>query len=326
MELSCKSFWPHDLQHPTHLIVIVSIIAVITLILNLLLIYSLFKTRQTHTNTFRFIIAMSVSDVLLGAFVMPATAVAISIRGDGKSCRLDQSTQFGLYIFTYFSFFMLVSITFDRLYQIRSLRISARTFSSKQIFGILTAILAFSIIWTYFAIINISFDYQMFVVSFNVCLFLIMMISCACLIRKVRIHNLTVASNLGKSSLRSRISARIEINASKVVWVLLMTIIVSYLPINIVTPWLSYVRYKKRERPNSEMSASLMWACIFEFAYASVNAFIFIMTNCKIKRFLWRRIVMVLTNKESSVYATGHEARTIQNHMQKMKKNAIAPL
>jgi len=324
--MSCNSFWPRDLRHPTHLTVVISIIAVLALILNPLLIYSLYKTRQTHTNTFRFIIAMSVSDVLLGAFVMPATAVAIFVRRDHKSCLLDQATQFGIYIFTYFSFFMLICITFDRLYQLRSLRVSARTLTGKQMFGILATILAFSIFWTYFAIINFSFDYQIFVVSFHVCLFLVMLVSCAFLIRKVRIHNMTVASSLGKSSLRSRISARIEINASKVVWILLMTIIVSYLPINVVTPWLSYVKYKKREMPNRDMSTSLIWACIFEFVYASVSAFIFIMTNCKIKRFLWRKIVMVLANKESSVYATGHEAQTIQNHMQKMRKNAISPL
>ena len=310
MEFDCKSFLPHHIQHPTHLVVLIAIAAVLTLILNPLLIYSLIKTKQTRTNTFRFIIAMSISDILLGAIVMPTTAIVTIVRERHKDCILDQGAQFGFYLFSYFSFSMLLSITFDRLYQLRSLRQSARAFSCNRIACILVSCLATAAVWAYISIAYISFAFQIALVVVNVCLFLIVLACYTRLIRKIRIHCLTVSSSLAKSNFRG-VSARIEINASKVVWILLVTLIVTCLPFNIISPWLLYVKYEKKIVPNSILTTSTMLAYLLVFTYAFANALIFLSTNYRIRRFLWRRFGKMLASKQTSVYAA--EMRKVRN-------------
>ena len=301
MELSCKSFWPHDLQHPTHQIVIISIIAVLTLILNPLLIYSLFKTRQTHTNTFRFIIAMSVSDVLLGAFVMPATAVTISIRVNHKSCVLDQTTHFGFYLFAYFSLFMLMSITFDRLYQLRRLRNSPKSFNQKQLAGLFAFCIITTLFISYFGVAYISFNYQISLVAANCCLIAPLFGSYACLLHKVRIHNIVVAKNLANTNFQGRVSARIETKTSKVVWVLLVALIITYIPFNIITPWLSYVKYVKKEIPDMGLSTATMWAYILIYLHTVVNSLICMTSNSKTRRFIRSKFSKYLAGGEAEV-------------------------
>ena len=299
-------------------------VAVLTLILNPLLIYSLFKTKQTHTNTFRFIIAMSISDVLLGAIVMPASAITISIRENHKNCFLDQATQFGFYLFAYFSFFMLMSITFDRLYQLRNLRRTAKILSFKQTACLFVICVVATSLWAYLGVVLVSFVYQIYLVVVNACLFLTMVVSCTLLIREVRIHNLKVSPGLAKSTFRGRVSPRINTNASTIVGILLVTLIVNNAPFHIIIPWLSYVKFKKSETPSRELSIATMWAYIFVFAYAFTNTLIFLSSNYRIKRFLRRRFFKTLTRKQSTVYVAQCELRNIGNRKQEPANNFIA--
>ena len=261
-------------------------VAVLTLILNPLLIYSLFKTKQTHTNTFRFIIAMSISDVLLGAIVMPASAITISIRENHKNCFLDQATQFGFYLFAYFSFFMLMSITFDRLYQLKRLRNSPKSFSPRQLAVLFVCCVVSTVFISYFGVASISFQYQIALVTGNFCLITPLLASYACLLHKVRIHNMVVTKNLANCNFKGRVSARIDTNTSKIVWVLLATLIITYTPFNVITPWLSYVKFEKKEIPNTGLSTATMWAYILYFVHTVINAIICMMSNRKTRRFV----------------------------------------
>ena len=310
MGLDCKSFWPHDLHYSTHLTVIITIIAVVTVVLNPLLIYSLFKTKQTHTNTFRFIIAMNISDFLQGAVVMPAKVVTITIRDSHKNCQLDQATQFGFYLFGYFSYFMLMAITFDRLYQLRRLRRTPKTFNLKQFAVFITICIISTVIGSYFSVTNISFSYQVAMMCTNVCLITSVFGSYACLLHRVRIHNASVTKNLANSNFQGHIQARVDTNASRVVWVLLAALIVTYVPFNVTTPWLTYVKYEKKQVPDNALSLATMWAYVLIFAYAFLNAVIFMKSNGKIRRFIWRGFRTLLGDRETSVQTIPRHTRS----------------
>ena len=310
MALDCNSFWPHELHHWTHLTIIISIIAVLTVAINLLLIHSLFKTKQTRTNTFRFLIAMNISDLLQGALVMPATAITITIRDSHKNCHLDQATQFGFYLFGYFSYLMLMAIAIGRLYQLRRLRQFPKVLTGKQLTVLLGACFTVTVIWAYFGVAYISFKYQMALMVANICLISSVSVSYTRLIRKVRVHNLIVTKSLANANFQGHVQARVDTNASRVVWVLLAALIVTYVPFNVTTPWLTYVKYEKKQVPNNALSLATMWAYVLIFAYAFLNAVIFMKSNGKIRRFIWRGLEKFFRNRETGVYVTGPNTQT----------------
>lgn len=300
MALGCNSFWPHDVHYSTHLTVVISIVAVITVVMNSMLIYALFKTKQTHTNTFRFIAAMSISDFFQGVLVMPATAITITIRDSHKSCFIDQATHYGFYLFGYFSYFMLMSITFDRLYILRRHHRVAKVLTKKQFAIFVIVILVVTCIGSYCGVAYISFQYQMVLMIVNVCLITSVFGSYACLLHKVRVHNVTVTKKLANSKFEGRVSVRVDTNASRVVWLLLVVLIITYVPFNVTTPWLSYVKYEMKVIPNSGLSIATMWAYALIFTYAFLNAFIFMRSNGKIRRYIWREFNGLLGARESS--------------------------
>ena len=310
MEFDCKSFWPHHIQHPTHLVVLIAIAAVLTLILNPLLIYSLIKTKQTRTNTFRFIIAMSISDVLLGAIVMPSTAVTIVIREYYKDCLLDKATQFGFYLLGYFSFLMLISITFDRLYQLKRLRNSPKSLTQKQLAIFLISCISSTVIISCVSVVYISFKYQLALAIINSCFLGFLFGSYACLLHKVRIHNIVATKNLANSNFQGYASARIDTNTSKVVWVLLFALTIFYVPFNFITPWMVYIQYEKREVPNSVLSTATIWAYILIFVHTVVNALICLTSNRKTRRFVWSKFNKPSVNREIEIQTITRTIRT----------------
>lgn len=235
-------------------------IMIISLISNSLLLYSLAKTKQIYTNTQRFIIAMSISDLLQAVLVMPSTATTIAIREKHKSCMLDQLTHFGFYLFGYFSYFMLMSITFDRLYILRRHLRVPKALSTKQMASFLTTCFIVTFTGSYLGVKFISFRYQVTLMIINIGLIGFVFISYSCLLHKVRIHNTSVTKNLADSNFKGKVSAKVNVNASNVVWVLLVALLVSYVPFNVTTPWLSYVKYEKKDIPSTGLSIATMWA------------------------------------------------------------------
>ena len=269
--------------------------------LNSLLMYSIYKTKQTNTNTFRFMIAMCASDFLQAMIVMPAVAVTISIRGDHKSCLLDQLTHYGFYLFAYFSYFMLMCISFDRLYQIKKLRRSSRPLSNRQLCFLIGVCFVFTAISSYIGVSFISFPFQMALVGVNICLILSVFIAYSLLLRKVRIHNISVTKSLANTNFNGMVSARLDSQTTSLIWAMLVFLIITYVPFNIITPMLIYHKYEKNQIQSPAVSVATMWAFVFIFAYCSVNALVFFKGNGRIRRFVRRQVIGFLHEGESSI-------------------------
>ena len=298
MDINCSSFWPNTLAHSTHLVVVISLIAVVTVTSNFTLIYILVKTNQTHRNTFRFILAMNASDVLHGAFVMPAIAVAISLRDTYQSCLFDQATHYGDYLFGYFSYFMLMCIAFDRLHQIRKMRVCASNLTSFQANAAILTCFLLSNVASYVGVRFISFRFQLSLTIINICLISSVFIAYSMLLHKVKVHNISVTKRLANTNFRGAVPIKLENNATKTVWMLLINLIIAYLPFNITTPWLSYYKYEKKENPGPTLSLATMWAYVMIFAYCTINSCIFAYGNSRIRHFIAAKMTGVIHNGE----------------------------
>ena len=103
-------------KHVIIFIAIVSMLGVFTTISNTLLIYSLYKTRIYKTITTKFVIAMSLSDLLSAILVMPLLFIELLTTMKTKQC-VTGHTLYALnylgYTFGYFSGFMLFTIAGD---------------------------------------------------------------------------------------------------------------------------------------------------------------------------------------------------------------------
>ena len=298
---TCNSFWPRDIPHRIQFIIVLPILSVTAVVCNSLLIYSLIKTKQTQKTSFRFITIMSISDLFIGTIVMPSMAVTIALRDTYHDCWLDQITNYLFYFLCYFSYFMLMCIAFDRLHQVRRQKLFASAFTVKQANTIIAFCLALAAIGSYFLVAYISFTLQVVLVSINICLITSVIVAYILVLRRIKVHNITVRRNLANRNHKGSIPARMDATLTKTITVLLALLVVAYVQFNITTPWMTYIKYTELREPRASLRMATMWAYMFTLAYCFTNAIIIMYTNGRTRRFIRQWFNSYLGKRSSTV-------------------------
>ena len=122
--MECRLLMPSLANTPTVIIAIIRIYNLLIAILNItgkaILLWGLGKTGQTSTISFKFIISMSISDLISG--ISGLTLITLyTWEHKGKSCWQALSTQFILWTCNVFSLLMIVLVAFDRYLHMKHL-------------------------------------------------------------------------------------------------------------------------------------------------------------------------------------------------------------
>ena len=119
----CLSFLALDISKPHYLIFAIAfgLLSPISIALNSILLYALYKTGQLKTLSNKLIALMTSSDLCIGIIVLPAVTVTIGMKMVSKNCLLDISVNYIATVFVIFSFLMLVCISFDRYLHVTKL-------------------------------------------------------------------------------------------------------------------------------------------------------------------------------------------------------------
>lgn len=306
MRYVCNSFWPDNLNHPLQFLIALSIFSIIAVVCNSILIYTLVKTKQTQKSPFLFVLVMSLSDLLIGTVVMPAIAIAVSLRHRYRSCLLDQIINFMYYFLCYFSYFMLMCIAFERLYKVRKRSLCGNLLTSRQAYTIVIICLVVSAFGCYFAVTLISFALQVTLTTVNVCLISTVFVSYIMVLRKIKVHSQTVQLNLSRRQHRSSVFSTMDAPSTRTITFLLVTLIITYAPFNITTPILTYVKYNQHRSPSHALSIATMWAYLFILAYCFTNAIIIMHTNGRTRRFIRQKFNLHFRRGDPAVTAVKH--------------------
>ena len=153
-------------KHRIILAFITSLLCVLTICSNLLLIYSLYKTRLYRTITNKLVIAMSLSDLLTGSLVLPLFVVYYLVNVGNEYCVARCTDIF--YAFQYlsntlgnFSCFMMLIIACDRYFHMAMLNFYNIYMDHFKIKIIITACILLSNISPLFMHFTPSFYLQM---------------------------------------------------------------------------------------------------------------------------------------------------------------------
>ena len=119
----CLSFLALDISKPHYLIfaIVFGLLSPISVALNSILLYALYKTGQLKTLSNKLIALMTSSDLCIGIIVLPALAVTIGMKKVSKNCLLDISVNYLATVFVIFSFLMLICISIDRYLHVTKL-------------------------------------------------------------------------------------------------------------------------------------------------------------------------------------------------------------
>lgn len=298
----CNSFWPSPvpLSYAIHLVVLIGLASVIAVISNGVLLYSLYRTKQLETVMNKFVAAMSISDLLHSVLVMPVFAVTLTIRHKKRICLLEKGTHFGLYLFAYFSYFMLMCIAFDRFFHIRRARHHGSTISVFQMKLLMWSFAVISLLVSYVGISYISFPFQVVNCVVNVLLISIVFVLYSTLVRKVRIHNRNFAKLMANSNISGHTQTKMDMTATRTMWMLLGTLFFCYAPFNITTPILSYVLYEQHVESDVALSLATTWAYVLIMYNCTINAILFGYGNGIIRRFIMRSIRDIISSETPS--------------------------
>ncbi len=123
---SCDNAFIGRLVMPGHLHTMIAALNCImipcTFTANLIMIYSLFKTRQLGSIVNRFFLCLCVSDCCIAIIVQSLVAILFTLYRDQHACYLEMSTQFLTFLFGHFSGFTIVAIGIDRYVHMKYLQ------------------------------------------------------------------------------------------------------------------------------------------------------------------------------------------------------------
>ena len=276
------------------------IIAITIVVANTMLIYGLYKTNQLGTITNKLILVMSISDLCLGLLVQPLMIVLILTNSIRSNCAFTMATQYFSFLFAYLSFFMLIAVAGDRYLHITKLNrynSFVNEFRMKLVVGISFIT---SVITGLIPLLVPSFYLQVILNTTDATGIIVMFILYSLLLRKVRIHAVTIQEET-KEFKRERLTSRDD-SLSKTVRVLFVAMFLLYGPYNITSAVWTYYRFNQTVDPGFSLHVAAYWGYIIVFSNASINAVIFGYSNSRVRRYF--KNLMRLRQEENNSSTT----------------------
>ncbi|XP_065054650.1 uncharacterized protein LOC135683342 [Rhopilema esculentum] len=223
-------------------------ICIITSLFNVMsnstLVYSLVKLKLLHKATFIFYFFMTLSDLLIAAFLQPMVSYIETV--SKQSCTItDIVGQFLALTLCEFSGLMITLVAIDRYYQIVLVQ-NYVTFMSKS--KALVLVLLAAIICTIVGTVSVIASFWLFIYEF----LLFLSVSNAMILLTVCITYLK-----GYRELHSRVTASnraIEIRIARHIAALLVAMSVCYIPTFAAQPLWVYSKYKAKHGPSTTVT------------------------------------------------------------------------
>ena len=287
----CLSMVSFDVPENQRIILsfITSVFSLPTIGSNVLLIYSLYKTRLYKTITNKFVIAMNISDLLTGILVLPLLLAHFLTNMKNVHCfatpvttGIVYSLQYFGYTLSYFSGFMLLTIAGDRYLHITRLLLYKSYMNHFKMKTIITASFLLSNIVALFMHFIPSF-YLLLVLSLaNILLMTVAYFFYYSLLR--RIHNHAASSKITMNA-----AQKLDISMAKTVKLLIGVISIIYMPYTVTSNIRAYYIYEERTNPGLYWDLAVLWSYMIVFSNAIVNSVLYGYTNKIVKAFILKR-------------------------------------
>ena len=292
---ACSStMWPLDV--PEHHLVVwgvaCAVLAPFIVILNVLLVYAMVKTKETSSFTSHLVICMSISDTGMGLIVMPLLCCMMFIESLHSDCVYQKTVQCIAYVFGNTSFFLLLAIGIDRYLLIKKLH-NYRSFMTKfRLKIIISTIVVVSIALAIITITVYSYVMHLVIISSNILCIATIYVFYAKLLLRIDKQSASMlkedcTSNEGKRqvSKKSRRRKR-DISVARTIRILLGTIFLLYMPYNFISSTWGYYRFEMKQDPGLALNVTVFWTYVLMFINCMANVLIYGHGNSKIRHFV----------------------------------------
>ena len=287
---SCFSLLPFGLPWWSRIVLalIFAVVALAAVVANSVLIYALYKTNQLVSITHKFVLIMNLSDLCSGVISLPLIIAVITMRQ--RACAFDLAVQFVIFLFAYFSFFILMTISVDRYIHVTKLNRYNSFMNTFRMKLIVAVTIVTSLAVSYLSIAIHSFYFQLSLIISNlICVGCTFWVYCA-ISRKISVHSENFQRMLRSLSVSNPIKEnKRELSSTKTIRLLLGALFVLYFPYNIVSLVYVYSKYSLRRDPTLAVKFLLCCSYVFVFVNASANAVVFAYGNTAVRRFILRQ-------------------------------------
>ena len=298
-------------KHHVSMAIALIILSLFTTLSNAILMYTLYKTKQLSAISNKLILVMSISDLGLGAIGFPMAAFSHIQRRVVKSCALDKAIAYVTLFFAFFSLLMLYSISIDRYFRIMKMNKYNMYMNNFKMKVMIIANLTTATVISFAPIVYPSFEQQVVSVSIGSFFVTFAIVVYIFLLRRLRSHtrhfkkfsrvgptsqvassstgtdtfgNNTVGTN-GTSS-RSTENASSQLSSTKTIQFLLIFLIISYSPYQIISCFWAYYKFQERKDPGFRLTLFHFWASFIAVFNACGNSWIIIFGSKRSRRFV----------------------------------------
>ena len=287
---SCLSLLPFGMPWWSRifLALIFAVVALAGVVANSVLIYALYKTNQFVSITHKFVLFMNLSDLCSGVISLPLIIVLVTM--EQRVCSFDLAMQLVVFLFGYFSLFMLMTISVDRYIHVMKLNRYNSFMNTFRMKLIIAVIIVTSVALAYLTIAIPSFYFQLTMNLSNlICVGCTFWVYCA-ISRKISVHSENFQRMLKSLNVSNPMKeTKRELSSTKTIRLLLGALFVLYFPYNIVSLVYVYSKYSLRRDPTLAVKFLLCCSYAFVFVNSSANAVIYAYGNTAVRRFIQRQ-------------------------------------
>ena len=297
-------------KHHVSMAITFIILSLLTTLSNAILIYTLYKTKQLSTISNKLILVMSISDIGLGAIAFPMVAFFHIQRHVFKSCALDKAIAYVTLFFAFFSLLMLYCVSIDRYFRVMKMNKYNLYMNNFKMKVMIIASLTITTIISFAPIVYPSFEQQVVSVSIGSFFVIFAIAVYIFLLRRLRSHarhfkklsrvgpNGQVASSTGTDTFgnntvgtndtlsRSTENGSSQLSSTKTIQFLLIFLIISYGPYQIISCFWAYYKFQERTDPGFRLTLFHFWASFIAVFNACGNSWIIIFGSKRSRRFV----------------------------------------
>ena len=295
MALICNdTMWPLEVSEGNIVAwgAVCATISPVVIAFNILLIVAMVKTKDLQSFTSRYVICLCVSDIGMGAIVLPLLCCMLFVEDLRKSCLFQRVVQCIAYSLGYTSFFLLVAIGVDRYLLIKKLTQYNLVMSNFRWRLIVGSIAVISISLSVVTVTAYSFHlHAAFILANIVCIGGIYLLYVKLLFRVDRqstVVKRTTTKSLAptvSTSMKNRKRKR-DISVARTVRLLLGAIFILYMPYNVISLVWTYYRFQRKATPIPSLSVAVFWSYILMFMNGIANVLIYGHGKGKIRHFI----------------------------------------
>ena len=288
--------------HMLMYIIIPCLISLLIILVNIVLIYTMYKTGQYNTVSNKLLILLSASDLVTGIFLPPYYAfIAYEI----ESCGLKKTVEIIWLISLYFSFNISCCITVDRYLHIKKSTRYQEIMTNFRLIIVIGAAFFIATINIIALTILPSFLIVLFSCLLSICSIVIMAILNWLMKRSLKSHNtkmesrFSYASNatadqsvIGTKSVNTGVNfqqnepVKRQFQAVKTIKYLLISLAILFVPIDFINVVFAYIYFVSKSFPPLGVRFGVYFAALMFISNSWVNALIIASGNKRCKTYI----------------------------------------